>query len=78
MKPSGKRSNRKALFAASWVVLSGLVIVQTAATADDGGQADAGSDASPDANGNYTPNKSSICGVAPHGLYGTAFGAGGC
>jgi hypothetical protein len=74
MKPAEKRSNRKALLAAS-LILSGLVIVQTAATADDAGQADAGPDAG---NGTYGPNKSSICSVAPHGLYGTAFGAGCC
>jgi hypothetical protein len=77
-----KQANRKVLLAVSFV-FSGLVIAETAATADDAGPADAGTSAdagnatSEAGYGNYGPNKSNICSVAPHGVYG-GFGAGCC
>jgi hypothetical protein len=76
-KQRNQRGNRKVLLAVPvvWVALAGM---QAAATADDGGQADAGVDANTGP-ATYGRNGGGPCSVAgdSHG-FGTFFGAGCC
>jgi hypothetical protein len=73
MQTPKKKAHRKLLLAVP-VVWSVITVLQAAATADDGGQADAGADSGTTADG-----RDHLCSVAPaHGAFGTTLGAGCC
>jgi hypothetical protein len=74
MRKTAARHNRKLLVAVPlvWCAIAGL---QAAASADDGGQADAGTDASLV----VTPGGSGSCSVAGSSMpFGAGLGAGCC
>ena len=70
-----KRGSNRAFLLAVPLVWSALTVAEAAATADDGGQADAGVDS-----GSGTSNDhGTICSVAgSSSAFGTALGAGCC
>lgn len=70
-------SNRKVLLAVP-LVWTALALAEAAATADDGGQADAGTEAGADG-GPAVTGGDHLCSVAgSHAAFGTALGAGCC
>jgi len=70
-------SNRKVLLLVPFV-WTALTVAEAVATADDGGQADAGTD-SGSADGGAVNGGDHLCSVAgSHGWFGAALGAGCC
>jgi hypothetical protein len=76
---SRKRPSKRAFLLAVPLVWSALTVAEAVATANDGGQADAGADSGVDGGATSTDGRDHLCSVAgSSGAFGTALGAGCC